>query len=113
MGIFFVGLGGVLAAQALLARRSSQKKYVNTVSGFSIKTLSAAIVLSVVYALLFRSVGFPIMTFAVVAGFSFLLGARNFVIPIILGLVVSAILYAAFRYLLGVVVPAGVLSGIV
>lgn len=118
MGLFFVGLGGLLLLRSLASLRrpkaaeGSEDASSDTATDQSAVRLAIAIVIAVLYAVLFRPIGFPIATFFAVTAYSYLLGSPRGYVPPIIGAAVAVLLYVAFRYALGLLLPLGILSGI-
>ncbi len=121
MGLFFVGLGGLLVIRNVLADRRSNNETrdgeatvatADTEPDQSPLRLTIAIAIAILYAALFRRLGFPVVTFLAVTAYSILLGSPKKYLPPIIGVAVATTLYVAFRYALGLVLPLGILSEI-
>lgn len=122
MGVLFVFLGGVLVFRdvAVMVRNRSKAGASGTIFGGKSKAVSpqllrglSAVGIAVFYALTFRSLGFPISTFLAVVAYSFLFGAKSPVTPLVVGFLVSTLVYVIFRYALGLLFPLGILDGLV
>jgi len=75
-----------------------------------IQRLLAGIGIIILYALCWEPVGFLIVTPLAVFALMFLLGLRRFRVMIAFSLGASAVIFCAFRYLLGIDMPMGILG---
>jgi putative tricarboxylic transport membrane protein len=111
VGLFICS--GALLVQALKVKPAEDRP-APTLSLFDkgmVRLLSGAAI-TVIYAISWNFLGFIIATPLVLLGLMALLGIRRFPIMIIFSLSVTAVVFCAFRYLLGIDMPLGFLDGL-
>jgi putative tricarboxylic transport membrane protein len=111
IGLFVCSV--VLAVQALMAKPAGNSP-APTLSifdkGIARLLMGAAII--VLYAISWGFLGFIIATPLALFGLMFLLGLRGYPLMIAFSLSATAVIFCAFRYLLGIDMPMGFLDGL-
>lgn len=67
----------------------------------------------VVYALLWNVLGFIIATPLAIFAMTFLLGKRNYKMMIIVSIAATAVIFCAFKFILGIEMPMGILEDVI
>ena len=111
IGLF--ACSAALLVQALRTK-SADNRPAPTLSIFDkgMQRLLAGVAIIVLYAFLWDSLGFVIITPFGLFALMFLLGLRRYRVMIVFSLGAMIVIFCAFRYLLGIDMPVGILYGI-
>ena len=103
-----------LLVQALITKPSGDRK-APTLSVFDkgMQRLLIGIGIIILYAFLWNSIGFIIATPFGLFAIMCILGLRRFPVMIVFSIGATIVIFCAFRYLLGIDMPLGILYGII
>ncbi|MDR0512721.1 MAG: tripartite tricarboxylate transporter TctB family protein [Treponema sp.] len=113
-GLFICSAILIIQSFAAKPKKAEKEKKAPTISPFDkdMRRLFAGIALIIVYARLWETVGFVIMTPLAMAALMFLMGYRKYLMMAIFAVGTTALVYALFSFFLNVHMPAGILRGI-
>jgi putative tricarboxylic transport membrane protein len=110
-----IGLFVCSAALLVQALRMTGDSHAPTLSLFDkgMQRLLAGVAIIGLYAFLWNSLGFVIATPLGLFGLMFLLGLRRYRVMIAFSFGAMIVIFCAFRYLLGIDMPLGILYGLI